>query len=159
LVRAQVKRELSSHTGYLSCCRFINSGGDKILTSSGDMTCMLWDTERGDEINTFNDHNGDVMSVATQPGSSQPNIFVSGACDAYAKVWDINTPASVRTFSGHESDINAVAFFPDGMSFGTGAWRSPHGTGHMLPAHMAHIPPHQSTRRSRPQHPAALRHC
>lgn len=37
-----------------------------------------------------------------------PNIFVSGACDATAKVWDIRTKRCVQTFIGHESDINAV---------------------------------------------------
>ena len=34
-------RELSAHSGYLSCCRFINDR--QIVTSSGDMTCVLWD--------------------------------------------------------------------------------------------------------------------
>merc|ERR1711998_746084 len=38
----KVSRELAAHTGYLSCCRFIGAQGEQILTSSGDMTCMLW---------------------------------------------------------------------------------------------------------------------
>jgi len=37
-----------------------------------------------------------------------PNLFVSGACDAMAKVWDIRSGKAVQTFAGHESDINAV---------------------------------------------------
>jgi guanine nucleotide-binding protein G(I)/G(S)/G(T) subunit beta-1 len=52
-------RELSAHTGYLSCCRFINDR--QILTSSGDMSCMLWDIDAGIKIEEFNDHTGDVM--------------------------------------------------------------------------------------------------
>jgi guanine nucleotide-binding protein G(I)/G(S)/G(T) subunit beta-1 len=52
-------RELSAHSGYLSCCRFINDR--QIVTSSGDMTCMLWDIEAGVRIVEFNDHTGDVM--------------------------------------------------------------------------------------------------
>jgi len=114
----KVQRELAAHTGYLSCCRFIDSG-NKILTSSGDMTCMLWEVDSGNCIHQYNDHNGDVMSIAPQPNGN--NIFVSGACDAEAKVWDKNTPHSHRTFSGHESDINAVSFFPDGNAFATGS--------------------------------------
>jgi guanine nucleotide-binding protein G(I)/G(S)/G(T) subunit beta-1 len=35
----RVCRELGAHTGYLSCCRFLNDR--KIVTSSGDMTCIL----------------------------------------------------------------------------------------------------------------------
>lgn len=52
-------RELSAHSGYLSCCRFINDR--QIVTSSGDMTCMLWDIEAGVRVVEFSDHTGDVM--------------------------------------------------------------------------------------------------
>jgi len=58
----KVSRELSAHTGYLSCCRFINDR--QIVTSSGDMTCMLWDIETGSRVQEFNDHTGDVMRWA-----------------------------------------------------------------------------------------------
>ncbi|KDN37942.1 putative G-protein beta subunit Bpp1 [Tilletiaria anomala UBC 951] len=112
----RVARELSAHTGYLSCCRFLNDR--QILTSSGDMTCMLWDIEAGVRIQEYNDHTGDVMSLSLGPN---PNIFVSGACDAMAKVWDIRSGKAVQTFAGHESDINAVQFFPNGDAFATGS--------------------------------------
>ena len=55
----KIARELSAHSGYLSCCRFINDR--QIVTSSGDMTCMLWDIEQGVRTMEFNDHTGDVM--------------------------------------------------------------------------------------------------
>lgn len=113
----RVARELSGHSGYLSCCRFIND--KRVLTSSGDMTCMLWDIDTGAKITEFSDHLGDVMSLSINP--TNQNIFVSGACDAFAKLWDIRTGKAVQTFAGHESDINAVQFFPDGNAFGTGS--------------------------------------
>ncbi|MCJ1431303.1 guanine nucleotide-binding protein subunit beta 1 [Xylographa pallens] len=113
----RVARELSGHSGYLSCCRFINDR--RILTSSGDMTCMLWDIENGAKVTEFADHLGDVMSISINP--TNQNIFVSGACDAFAKLWDIRTGKAVQTFAGHESDINAIQFFPDGNAFGTGS--------------------------------------
>ena len=112
----KVARELSAHTGYLSCCRFLNDR--QILTSSGDMTCMLWDVDAGVRVIEFNDHTGDVMSLSLGPNQ---NVFVSGACDASAKVWDIRTGKAVQTFTGHESDINAVQFFPNGDAFATGS--------------------------------------
>ncbi|EAU37014.1 guanine nucleotide-binding protein beta subunit [Aspergillus terreus NIH2624] len=74
----RVARELSGHSGYLSCCRFINDR--RILTSSGDMTCMLWDIESGSKVTEFADHLGDVMSISINP--TNQNVFVSGACDA-----------------------------------------------------------------------------
>jgi len=116
-VPIRVSRELNSHTGYLSCCRFLNDR--QIVTSSGDMTCILWDIEAGSKVTEFSDHNGDVMSVSINPVDK--NTFVSGACDATAKLWDLRTGKCTQTFSGHDSDINAVQFFPNGMAFGTGS--------------------------------------
>jgi len=113
----RVARELSGHSGYLSCCRFLNDR--RIITSSGDMTCMLWDIESGSKVTEFADHLGDVMSISINP--TNQNIFVSGACDAFAKLWDVRTGKAVQTFAGHESDINAIQFFPDGNAFGTGS--------------------------------------
>lgn len=113
----RVSRELNAHTGYLSCCRFLNDR--QIITSSGDMTCILWDIEAGSKVTEFIDHNGDVMSVSINP--SDKNQFVSGACDAKAKLWDLRTGKCTQTFEGHESDINAVHFFPNGNAFGTGS--------------------------------------
>lgn len=52
-------RELSAHTGYISCCRFINDR--QIITASGDMSCMLWDIDAGVKTEEFLDHSGDVM--------------------------------------------------------------------------------------------------
>jgi guanine nucleotide-binding protein G(I)/G(S)/G(T) subunit beta-1 len=109
-------RELSAHSGYLSCCRFINDR--QIVTSSGDMTCMLWDIEAGVRVVEFSDHTGDVMSLSLGPNQ---NVFVSGACDASAKLWDLRSGRATQTFTGHESDINAVQFFPNGDAFATGS--------------------------------------
>eukprot|EP00163_Fabomonas_tropica_P006710 TRINITY_DN1628_c1_g1_i8.p1 TRINITY_DN1628_c1_g1~~TRINITY_DN1628_c1_g1_i8.p1 ORF type:complete len:346 (+),score=65.75 TRINITY_DN1628_c1_g1_i8:360-1397(+) len=112
----KVQKELASHTGYLSCCRFISD--QQIISSSGDMSCILWDIESGQVVTNFQDHNGDVMSVSISPDR---NTFVSGACDATCKVWDVRSGECVQTFTGHESDINAVQFFPNGMAVGTGS--------------------------------------
>ena len=77
----RVSRELPGHTGYLSCCRFLDD--NQIVTSSGDMTCALWDIETGQQITSFTGHTGDVMSLSLAPDT---RTFVSGACDASAKV-------------------------------------------------------------------------
>jgi len=112
----RVQRELNAHSGYLSCCRFIND--KQIITSSGDQTCILWDIESNSQVTTFEGHEGDVMSLSLY---TEKNIFVSGACDASAKVWDIRSGKCTHTFTGHDSDINAVQFFPSGDAFVTGS--------------------------------------
>jgi len=70
----------------------------------------------------FTAHQSDVMSISLCE-EVNPNIFVSGSCDAQAKVWDIRQPgkAAALTFAGHESDINSVAFSSDGSCFATGS--------------------------------------
>lgn len=112
----RVSRELPGHTGYLSCCRFLDD--NRIVTSSGDMTCALWDIETGQQTTAYNGHTGDVMSLSLSPDN---RTFVSGACDASAKLWDIRDGTCKQTFPGHESDINAVTFFPNGYAFATGS--------------------------------------
>jgi guanine nucleotide-binding protein G(I)/G(S)/G(T) subunit beta-1 len=109
-------RELTAHTGYLSCCKFISDR--HIVTSSGDMSCILWDIELNQPSIKFLEHTGDVMSIAISPDQQ---TFVSGSCDAHAKLWDVRTGKCTHTFTGHESDINSVQFFPNGLSFGTGS--------------------------------------
>lgn len=112
----KVARELSAHTGYLSCCRFVSDR--QIITASGDMTCMLWDIDAGIKTLEFTDHTGDVMGISLSPDK---NTFVSGACDSSAKIWDIRTGRCVQSFTGHESDINAVQYFPNGDAFCSGS--------------------------------------
>ncbi|XP_033242322.1 guanine nucleotide-binding protein subunit beta-1-like [Drosophila miranda] len=112
----RVSRELPGHGGYLSCCRFLDD--NQIVTSSGDMSCGLWDIETGLQVTSFLGHTGDVMALSLAP---QCKTFVSGACDASAKLWDIREGVCKQTFPGHESDINAVTFFPNGQAFATGS--------------------------------------
>jgi len=109
-------RELTSHTGYLSCCRFLNDR--QILTSSGDMTCILWDLEAGTKVTEFAEHDGDVMSLSIAP---EKDLFVSAGCDNTSRLWDLRTGKCQQVFKGHTQDINCVQFFPNGMAFGSGS--------------------------------------
>ena len=112
----RVSRELAGHAGYLSCCRFLSDA--QIITTSGDMTCALWDIETGQPVTKFAGHAGDVMGLVILPDRK---AFVSGACDATAKLWDIRDGNCCQTFDGHDSDINAITAFPSGHAFATGS--------------------------------------
>lgn len=110
--------ELSRHDGYLSCCRFLDD--QTIITSSGDGSCILWDIEQASVHMIFQDHEADVMSVATK--KNDRSIFVSGSCDQRAKIWDVRVgDKCVQDFLGHTSDINSVQWFPDEYCFGSGS--------------------------------------
>lgn len=109
--------EMASHDGFISCCRFLSE--DKIVTSSGDSTCIRWDTATGTPLDTFAEHTADVMFLSIQPGDK--NVFASCSVDKTVKVWDARSPrASVHTFFCHSDDINTVEFMPtDGNVFAT----------------------------------------
>jgi len=108
--------ELSGHDGYVSCIRFLSS--HEMLSSSGDMTCMLWDVNTGRAKQQFKGHAGDCMVLACR---LDDKTFVSGSVDSTAKVWDVRTSKTIATFAAHESDINAMAMFPDGNAFASGS--------------------------------------
>eukprot|EP00041_Stephanoeca_diplocostata_P007318 m.102625 g.102625 ORF g.102625 m.102625 type:complete len:412 (-) comp16825_c0_seq2:158-1393(-) len=113
-----VAQELGGHAGYISCCRFISD--EQMVTSSGDMSCGLFDIPSGRRLKSFLGHAGDVMFLSLGPTNS---TFVSASCDATAKLWDIRERdgRAAQTFVGHESDINAISYFPDGQCFATGS--------------------------------------
>lgn len=110
-------KELEGHEGYISSIKFFDD--EKLVSASGDSTCKLWDVQKRKVVNTFDDHESDVMSVAVK---KSPNLFVSGSCDATAKMYDprVGTNA-VMNFVGHESDINSVCFVNDLDCIATGS--------------------------------------
>ncbi|KAG0625560.1 hypothetical protein M758_2G065000 [Ceratodon purpureus] len=120
-----ISGSLTGHTGYLSCCKYVPTQEERIITSSEDHTCRLWDVETQNCISVFGGdistgHTGDVMSVSIS--SSNPNMFISGSCDKTAKLWDVRTPARAqRTFHGHDGDVNAVHILSGDRHFGTGS--------------------------------------
>lgn len=109
--------EMASHDGLITCCRFLDD--TKILTSSGDSTCIRWDIARGTVLDTFAEHSEHINFMSLSP--TDKNVFVSASVDKTAKVWDIRASKSaVQTFMGHSGDVNGVDFMPcDGNTFAT----------------------------------------
>ncbi|KAB0399478.1 hypothetical protein E2I00_015790 [Balaenoptera physalus] len=131
----RVSRELAGHTGYLSCCRFLDD--NQIVTSSGDTTCALWDIETGQQTTTFTGHTGDVMSLSLAPDT---RLFVSGAflskrqCsgrlllagydDFNCNVWDALKADRAGVLAGHDNRVSCLGVTDDGMAVATGSWDS-----------------------------------
>ncbi|XDB60379.1 hypothetical protein AB1E18_013753 [Capra hircus] len=119
---ARVNRELAGHTGYLSCCRFLDD--NQIVTGSGDTTCALWDIETGQQTTTFTGHTGDVMSLSLAPDTRLSLVLVtlqpnSGTCekdDATCRLFDLRADQELRTYS-HDNiicGITSVSFSKSG---------------------------------------------
>ena len=43
------------------------------------------------------------MSITISP--TNQDVFISGACDVFAKLWDIGSGKAVQTFAGRESGV------------------------------------------------------
>ncbi|KAH3680713.1 hypothetical protein WICMUC_000184 [Wickerhamomyces mucosus] len=115
------------HTCGITQCDFLNN--EKILTASGDMTCKLWDLNKGSKIGEFLDHFGDVLSMNINNQSNNYdngnyNTFVTGSSDGYTRVFDIRLQERsnlVQNFFVSNSDVTSVNFFKDGNSIVTGS--------------------------------------
>ncbi|XP_064938518.1 guanine nucleotide-binding protein subunit beta isoform X3 [Musa acuminata AAA Group] len=91
-----VSQILTGHKGYVYSCQYVPDQETRLITSSGDQTCILWDVTTGQRISVFggefpSGHTADVLSRA------------------------------VRTYHGHQGEVNTVKLFPDGQRFGTGS--------------------------------------
>lgn len=61
-----ISRTLSGHKGYVSSCQFVPDEDTRLITSSGDQTCALWDVTTGQRISVFggefpSGHTADVL--------------------------------------------------------------------------------------------------
>ncbi|KFZ68112.1 Guanine nucleotide-binding protein subunit beta-5, partial [Podiceps cristatus] len=99
-------------------CSFTNSDM-QILTASGGGTCVLWDVESGQLLQSFRGHGADVLCLDLAP-SEMGNMFVSGGCDKKAMVWDMRSGQCIQSFETHYSDIN-VRYYPSGDAFASGS--------------------------------------
>ncbi|XP_073645189.1 guanine nucleotide-binding protein G(I)/G(S)/G(T) subunit beta-3 isoform X3 [Tursiops truncatus] len=104
----KVSRELSAHTGYLSCCRFLDD--NNIVTSSGDTTCAkLWDVREGTCRQTFTGHESDINAICFFPNGE---AICTGSDDASCRLFDLRADQELTSYS-HESivcGITSVAF-------------------------------------------------
>ena len=85
----------------------------KTLVSSGhkDRTIKMWDTKKGELLQTLSGHSDHVPSVTFSP---EGKVLASGSFDTTVNLWDVRTGALIRTLKGHSYALQAVAFSPDG---------------------------------------------
>eukprot|EP01138_Halocafeteria_seosinensis_P001856 gb/GECG01001899.1/.p1 GENE.gb/GECG01001899.1/~~gb/GECG01001899.1/.p1 ORF type:complete len:354 (+),score=41.80 gb/GECG01001899.1/:1-1062(+) len=108
--------EFVYHTGYISSCCFLS--GSSLVIGSGDKRCSVWDVEKGERMNAFPGHSGDITSVHSCP--VDPNVFASGSCDSTVKIWDCRAGTNVLTFSSSEAELNSVRYMRNGFVIATG---------------------------------------
>lgn len=106
------------HTAYISDNKFLSN--TNLVTSSGDMTCALWDITKGGKVSSFNDHLGDVLTLDIMD-NKDPHLFISGSSDGYVNIWDIRQPLPAQNIFITNSDVSSIKMFNDGNSFVSGS--------------------------------------
>lgn len=108
---------LHVYTGPLDAVAF-SPDGDLMVSGGRDNTVRLWDTESGENIQTFDTHTGWVTSVAVSPDGK---FIASGSRDNMVYVWDIQSGDLVYVVSDHEDHITGLAFTPDSAVLASGS--------------------------------------
>lgn len=97
--------QLQGHRQYISDCRWVDNA--RVLTSSGDRTCRLWDASAAKPIRSF-DHGWDVLCL-DQAG---PDTFIAGNADGTIIVWDSRVDGPVQQFLNPLSgDVTCVKMY------------------------------------------------
>ncbi|CCH59245.1 hypothetical protein TBLA_0B04070 [Henningerozyma blattae CBS 6284] len=120
-VQQSVVSIFKGHTCYISDVDFFDNS--RVITTSGDMTCALWDIPKAKRVTEYANHLGDVLAMSLPPHNTEnsSNLFASCGSDGYAYIWDIRSPAAVQNFFVSDSDVNAIKYFNDGNSIVTGS--------------------------------------
>lgn len=104
------------HDGYISSSKFMQPG--KIVTGSGDKTCVLWDYQTSNKLTAFEGHTSDVSCI----DRLDANVFLSGACGGEALLWDLRQegmpPLSLTPGTNDEPvDLEALTVGPGPYTF------------------------------------------
>ncbi|KAL2610615.1 hypothetical protein R1flu_029188 [Riccia fluitans] len=100
--------------------RILNSFVSKrlILSGSDDKSIRLWDVEKHECVQQFQDVLGMVNSVRFHPDNS---CIASGNSDHCIQIWDLREGQIVFTLQGHDGSTQAAEFSPSGEYFASGS--------------------------------------
>ena len=127
----RVSRELPGHTGYLSCCRFLDD--NQILTSSGDMTWSVSTSENNICLSCLSLFSFSLKTffyrllylpyslLISDLSESHISYLIPSLQNFLSVLWDIETGQQVTSFGGHTGDVMSLSLSPDQKTFVSGA--------------------------------------
>ena len=104
-----------SHTGPVIRAVF-SPDGRRILTTSADGTCRIWDAATGEPRSLPLHHGQTVYDGAFSPDGT---LMITGSSDGTARLWKTETGQSAGSPLRHDGPVMSVAFHPDGKRVAT----------------------------------------
>jgi len=89
------------------------------VTSGGDGTLTLYDSESGDKRATLNGHTDTAGVCAVSPDGT---FIVSGGADRTVRIWDAKTFRQRHLLKGHSDAVWGVAVSPDARVVASASW-------------------------------------
>ncbi|GAA0647577.1 hypothetical protein GCM10010174_83660 [Kutzneria viridogrisea] len=105
------------HSGQINAVAVTGQG--RAITASDDKSVRIWDTRTGELLNTLEEHQDWVTSVAV---STDGDRAATASYDRTARVWDVRTGEQLHELVGHEDQLTAVALTRDGTKAVTASW-------------------------------------
>ncbi|KAJ3227235.1 Dynein assembly factor with WDR repeat domains 1 [Clydaea vesicula] len=100
-------KKIQAHSMPLTnCC--LNKSGSRLITSSYDRTCKLFDTKTGELLHKYEGHQNVVSCLSfNNPFGDK---IVTGSFDKTLKLWSTETGKLYHTFNGHHGEIICASF-------------------------------------------------
>jgi WD40 repeat protein len=114
----KVIRTLKGHTDYVYESDF-SVDGQRIVTSSDDLTAKVWETKTGKLLRSFK-HPKAVLDATFIAGNSR---IVTGDDDGFVRVWDVTSGKELLKQKAHDGVV-ALAVSQDQSKFLTGGYDS-----------------------------------
>ena len=89
---------------------FVNSNDTRVVTSSLDETCKVWELPSGKELFALNGHLGAVYNVSF---SGNDKYIATGSADRTVKIWNASNGELITTLKGHTGEVIGVFFSQD----------------------------------------------
>lgn len=103
------QQTFNSHTNAILSARFAPDG-KTVLTGGQDKTVRLWDTQTGQELDTFQEYQAPQHAIFSPDG----NYVLSGGYDGSAELIERTTNQVKQRFDGNNGAIYGLVFSPDG---------------------------------------------
>jgi len=97
--------QLFGHTRPITIVKY-NREGDLLFTAARDITPMVWYSDNGERLGSYDGHQGAVYSLDVNRDSSR---LITGSADYTVRVWDVQTGQELYKFN-HKTPVRSVKF-------------------------------------------------